>query len=152
MTPSEQFPDHLIRIRQNQRITRREAAARCRINDLVYAKIEQGECEITIGILKALSEGLGVNIFEYMGIDVFQIPQFSCIESVFITEDQVEIAIWGLAICCKATMNSSSLDAFTFHYPDLSTDKEKLLSMIDLMNHEQLQLIHAEDVIEDYLS
>ena len=152
MTPSEQFPDHLFRIRQTQRMTRREAAARCRINDSEYAKIEQGERDITIGILDALSEGLGVNIFEYLGIDVFQIPQFSCIESVFITEDQVEIATWGIAVCCKPTSNPSKCNVFTFYYPDLTTEKEELLRLINLMNREQLQLIHVEDVIEDYLS
>jgi hypothetical protein len=133
-------------------MTKRETATRCRIHYEKYEKIEQCQEELTIGILDALSEGLGVNIFEYLGIDVFQIPQFSCIESGFITEDQVEIATWGIEVCCKTTSNPSKCNVFTFYYPDLTTEKEELLRLIDLMNREQLQLIHVEDVIEDYLS
>lgn len=151
MTPHEQFISNLIRIRIDKNITKRETAARCRINYEKYEKIEQGECDITIGLLHSLSRGLDVNFFELMGIDVYQIPRFSCYESFPITEDMDEAHTYGIAVCCQATMIPATCDTFTFLYSDLTAEKDALVSLVDLMNREQLGLIHVEDVIEDFL-
>ena len=133
-------------------MTKCETAARCRINYVEYDNIEQGKCEITIGLLQALSDGLGVNFFELLGIDMNQIPRFSCYEGFLVTEDMDKARTYGIAVCCQANMNLTECGTFTFLYSDLSTEKDALVSLVELMNREQLELIHMEDVIEDFLS
>ncbi len=151
MTPHEQFTSNLIRLRIDKNLTKREMAAQCRINYEKYEKIEHGECDITIGVLHALSDGLDVNFFELLGIDINQIPRFSCYESLLVTEDIDEVLTYGIAVCCQATMILAACDTFAFLYSDLTTDKDALVSLVELMNRERLGLIHVEDVIEDFL-
>lgn len=151
MTPHEQFISNLIRIRTNKNITKRETAAQCRINYEKYEKIEQGKCDITIGTLHALSNGLDINFFELLGIDMYQIPRFSCYEGILVTEDMDEVPTYGIEVCCQANMIPTECGTFTFLYSDLTTEKDALVSLVELMNREQLELIHVEDVIEDFL-
>ena len=151
MNPNEQLISNLIRIRLDRRMTKRETATRCRIHYEKYEKIEQGQEELTIGLLNALSNGLGVNFFELMEIDVYQIPKYVCYESLYVTEDAEEVSTYGIAINCQ-TVTSSVCGAFRFHYSHLTTEKDELERLVNLMNREQLQLIHAEDVIEDFLT
>jgi hypothetical protein len=49
-------------------------------------------------------------------------------------------------------MTRSECDTFIFHYSDLTTEKDELESLVDRMNQGQLQLVHVEDVIEDFLA
>ena len=151
MTPHEQFTSNLIRIRTDKNLTKRETAVLCRINYKEYGKIEQGECDITIGTLHALSNGLDINFFELLEIDMYQIPRFSCYESFLVTEDMDEALTYGIEVCCQANANLTECNSFTFLYSDLTTEKDALVSLVELMNREQLELIHVEDVIEDYL-
>jgi transcriptional regulator with XRE-family HTH domain len=152
MIPHKHFLTNLIRIRIDRRMTKRETAAQCRINYVEYDRIEQGKCNISVGVLYALSDGLGVNFFEIMGIDMYQIPKFSCYESRFVTEDMEEIRTYGIEVCCQTAMTRSECDTFIFHYSDLTTEKDELESLVDRMNQGQLQLVHVEDVIEDFLA
>ena len=37
------------------------------------------------------------------------------------------------------------------YVPDVSLNKENIIRLVDLMNHEKLEPIHLMDVIEDFL-
>lgn len=152
MTPYNQFLSNLIRIRTDKKLTSREFAARCHINYSAYRKIEQGIYDDTIGVFTALSDGLGVSFLELMGIDTNQIPRFSYYENRLVTEDMEEVRTYGIAVCSKTNMVQAENGTFTFHYSDLTTKKDELANLVDLMNREQLSLAHVEDVIEDFLA
>lgn len=86
----------------------------------------------------------------HLGIDLCQTPHFTCLEDTFITEDGRAIRTYGIAVHCYTKLPPPT-DTLIFHYSNLTTEKEKLVKLIQLMHQEQLQLIHVEDVIEDSL-
>lgn len=150
MIQHNQLSTNLIRIRTAQKLTQREAAARCDINFNTYCKIEQGNFDETLQLITALSRGLEVNFLELIGIDVNMIPNYSCYEERIITEDNEVVRTYGIAVCSKAS--KTACGKFVFHYSNLTTQIDELISLVDLMNQGELQLTHVEDVIEDYIT
>ena len=150
MIPHNPFSSTLIKIRTAQKLTPREAAARCNLNYTAYCKIEQGEFDETLEVITALGRGLEVNFLELMGIDLNMIPFYSRYEKHITTEDKEVIRTYGIAVCCKADKTVGG--TFTFHYSNLTTQVDELNSLVDWMNQGQLHLIHVEDVIEDYIT
>lgn len=151
MTPYNRFLTNLIRIRTDRNLTQRETAAQCRINNTAYGRLEQGECEFTIGLLNEISDGLGANSTEFLKIDKNQIPMFSYYENCIVTEDMGEVRTWGIAVCSKTNTILSESGTFTFYYSNLTTEKDDLVDLVDLMNREKLSLAHVEDVIMDFI-
>lgn len=152
MTPYNQFASELIHIRTDRNLTQRQTAARCRMSLAAYSRIEQGECELTLDLLGALSCGLGVGFSKLMGIEPDQVPRFFCYENQIITEDAEEIHTWGIAVCSATNAVLSPSGTFIFYYSNLTTQKDALANLVDLMNRDHLELVHVEDVIEDFLT
>ena len=150
MIQHNQLSSNLIRVRTHKRLTQRESAAKCHINYTTYCKIEQGYYDTTLQLIITLSRGLEVNFFELMGIDVNMIPSYFCYEDQIVTEDKEVVRTYGIAVCSKASAMSCGI--FVFHYSNLTTQVDELISLVNLMNQGELQLTHVEDVIEDYIT
>ena len=150
MIQHNQLSSNLIRIRTNKRLTRRESATKCHINYTTYCKIEQGCFDETLQLITALSRGLEVNFLELLGIDVNMIPSYSYYEKRIVMEDKKVVRTYGIAVCSKAS--AMACGKFVFHYSNLTTKKDELISLVNLMNQGELQLTHVEDVIEDYIT
>ena len=152
MTPQHLLTNHLLKIRIEKNLSQRQAAAQCKIHYHAYCKIEQGDSDVTVGLVRALSDGLGVDLFALMGIDLNQVPLYTCYEGNRVADDGEVTCIYGVAVDSQSGGGLCDSRTFTFRYADITTEKEKLESLIDCMNREQLYLLHAEDVIEDFIS
>lgn len=152
MTPWHLLSTHLLKIRTEKNLSQRQAAAQCKINYNAYCKIEQGGSDVTVGLVHALSDGLGVDLFALMGIDLNQVPWYTYYEGKWVADDGEVTCIYGIAVDSQYSGDLCDCKTFTFRYADITTEKEKLESLIDCMNREQLYLLHAEDVIEDFIS
>lgn len=136
--------------RLNLGISQEEAAARCKVCEKTYGKLERDQANVTLKVLNKVAGGLGLSLIAIMQ---GAIPKetgaweyFAVLEPCQV-QDTITKHTYGIMACINTHMGRYVV--MTVH--DVSTDPGFVLDIVDCLNFQALSPVHLMDVIYDVL-
>lgn len=142
--------DTLKKHRMQCHLTPTEAARQCNLAVSYYSKIENNQWDLSFSTLRRMCNGLGINLIDLTKV-FSEYPQYILTESILVANADTSILTYNIEVYFPE-LSCDSDDGYVFRYANLSTNKEDVERLVDLMNTLHLSVYHVEDVIEDFLS
>ena len=141
------FGEYLRKHRLKYNLSITEVAHRCNLNISHYINLENNCCELTFSVLRCLCKEFQIDLTALTNqFPRYQIAQNSAVSSTDPSGFAYTIEVYYTQLPFYSECNC------IFRYVDLSSDKQEIENLVELMNKLQLPIYQIDDVIEDFIS